>query len=700
MRLSRAAVVLVILALGAWPSAQSPAPAAQAPPSAQAPPPSAQGQPPQQGEQRPTFRSEANFVRVDVYPTRDGKPVTDLGTADFQISEDGVPQKIETFEHVVVRPAGAEAERIEPNSQRDMLQAIENPRHRVFVIFLDPVNVDFENSHAVAEPLIRLINRILGPDDLVGVMTPDMSATELVLSRRTEVTEERLRQHWRWSSRFAHMNDDRENAYLECYMPVVLPGVAEEMIARKRERETLEALQDLVRYLNSLREERKAILTVTQGWNLFTPNQDLLKIPSDGTVPVPSVDPVGVGPNGKLTTKDPRDMRSQSSMQCEADRMRLANIDDERFLRDIVNEANRSNATFYPINPRGLAVFETPISAGVPLPVDAKLLRTHQESMRSLADGTDGIAVMNTNDLDTGLRKISDDLTSYYLLGYYSTNPNLDGGYRTLKVRVTRPGVAVRARRGYRAASAEEVARARTAAAAPDVDVKAPLESALNMLAQVRPDSRIRLRATPSPGTGLLWIAGEVSSTAGRSDEWGQGARADLQVSKGAETAVARVTIKPGDRTFLTSVKLPAGAGALAEVQARISPADVDGSPATDAIRVAADPQPLFYRRGPTTGNRQVATADPRFTRAERVRLEVPAGEGAKAGAGRLLDRTGQPLAVPVTMGERTDAATGQRWITADVVLAPLAPADYVVEIGVTEGTGESRILTGIRVTR
>jgi VWFA-related protein len=636
-------------------------------------------------------------VRVDAYPTHDGKPVTDLGAADFQVSEDGVPQKIETFEHVVVRSAGPEAERIEPNSQRDMLQAIENPRHRVFVIFLDPVNVDVENSHAIAEPLIRLINRILGPDDLVGVMTPDMSATELVLSRRTEVTEERLRQHWMWSSRFAHKNDDREEAYLECFMPVVNPGVAAEMIARKRERETLEALQDLVRYLNSIREERKAILTVTQGWNLFTPNQSLLKVSSLG---VPSVDPVGVGPNGKLTTKDPRDMRSQSSMECEADRMRLANIDDERFLRDIVNEANRSNATFYPINPKGLAVFETDISAGVPLNVDAKLLRSHQESMRSLADGTDGIAVMNTNDLDTGLRRISDDLTSYYLLGYYSTNPNLDGGYRTLKVRVTRPGVAVRARRGYRAPSAEEVSRARSAAAAPAVDVKAPLDSALNMLAQVRPDSRIRLRATSSPGSDLLWIAGEVSPTAGRSDEWSQGARADLQVSKGGETAVARITIKPGERAFLTSVKLPAGAAAATEVQARISPSEPDGSPATDAIHVAADPQPLFYRRGPTTGNRQVATADPRFTRAERVHLEVPAAEGAKPAAGRLLDRTGQPLAVPVTMGERADAATGQRWITADVILAPLAPADYVVEIGIAGSTGESRILTGIRVIR
>jgi 2-methylisocitrate lyase-like PEP mutase family enzyme len=39
-----------------------------------------------------------------------------------------------------------------------------------------------------------------------------MSANELVLSRRTEVTEERLRTHWHWGDRFAHMNDEREDA--------------------------------------------------------------------------------------------------------------------------------------------------------------------------------------------------------------------------------------------------------------------------------------------------------------------------------------------------------------------------------------------------------------------------------------------------------------------------------------------------------
>src|SRR4029077_470389 len=134
--------------------------------------------------------------------------------------------------------------------------------------------------------------------------------------------------------------------------------------------------------------------------------------------------------------------------------------------------------------------------------------------------------VMDTNDLDKGLRKIADDLTSYYLLGYYSTNSKTDGGYRSLKVRVKQPGVAVRARRGYRAASAEEVTRARKAAAAPAVDAPTPISAAMESLASIRPDSRVRLRATSAPGGDLLWIAGELSAAPGRTDEWAQGATA------------------------------------------------------------------------------------------------------------------------------------------------------------------------------
>jgi VWFA-related protein len=685
-----AAVVVTALCLSPAASAQSPAqqPAAQPPTTSQA------------ADQRPpTFRTGTNLVRVDAYPTRGGKPVTDLTATDFEILEDGVLQKVDGFEHVVVRPAGPQADRIEPSSSREMLQAAENPRNRVFVFFLDQTHVNFSDSHAISEPLIRLINRILGPDDLVGVMTPDMSASELVLSRRTEVTEERLRTHWHWGDRFARMNDEREDSYEMCYPTVAYGDLAAQMIARKRERETLEALQDVVRYLGGIREERKAILTVTHGWNLFKPQPGLLN--RGGSTNVPTVDPVGVGPGGTLTTKDPLNRQSNNpstKMECDADRQRLSSIDDEQFLNDLMNEANRSNATFYPIDPRGLNVFETDISAGVSLTRDAELRRTHANAMRTLADATDGLAVMDSNDLDAGLRRIADDLTSYYLLTYYSTNAKTDGGFRALKVRVKQPGVAVRARRGYRAASAEEVARGRKAASAPVVDTATPVSAAMDALASIRPDSRVRVRATPTPAGDVLWIAGELSASSGRADEWAQGATVNLQISSGSDSAVARVTIKPGDRTFLTSAKVPAAKAAAIDVQARVSPAD-GGAPASDSVRLAATPQPLFYRRGPSTANRQLPTADLRFTRADRAHLELPVSAESKPGAGRLLDRAGQPLAVPVTMGERTDE-TGQHWITADVVLASLAPSDYAIEVGVIEKTGESRIVSGIRVVR
>src|SRR5205807_9088656 len=84
----------------------------------------------------------------------------------------------------------------------------------------------------------------------------------------------------------------------------------------------------------------------------------------------------------------------------------------------------------------------------VPLDVDAALLRTRLNSLRTLADNTDGIALVNSNDLAGGFKRIVDDLSSYYLLGYYSSG-KLDGRFHSITVRVQRPGVQVRARRGY-----------------------------------------------------------------------------------------------------------------------------------------------------------------------------------------------------------------------------------------------------------
>src|SRR5471030_2624614 len=77
---------------------------------------------------RPAFHTEANYVRVDVYPTRDGTPIADLRQEDFEILEDKVPQPIDQFEHVIIRGGGPQETRREPNTVAESRQMLEDSR--------------------------------------------------------------------------------------------------------------------------------------------------------------------------------------------------------------------------------------------------------------------------------------------------------------------------------------------------------------------------------------------------------------------------------------------------------------------------------------------------------------------------------------------------------------------------------------------
>ena len=154
-------------------------------------------------------------------------------------------------------------------------------------------HVTVHGTWTIREPLIRLLGEILGADDLVGVMTPGMAPTDVVLARRTDVLAGGLRDRWPWGERGTIETNDREKQYAECYARLA-PDVVEEMTARRRERATLEALDELARFLRDLRDERKAILTVTEGWLLYRPNQDLMRLRTDPVTgvqePIPGVE--------------------------------------------------------------------------------------------------------------------------------------------------------------------------------------------------------------------------------------------------------------------------------------------------------------------------------------------------------------------------------------------------------------------------
>jgi hypothetical protein len=97
-------------------------------------------------------------------------------------------------------------------------------------------------------------------------------------------------------------------------------------------------------------------------------------------------------------------------------------------------------------------------------------------------------------------------------------------------------------------------------------------------------------------------------------------------------------------------------------------------------------PNGLALRRGPSTGLQYVPTADARYRRTERIRLEVARGTAEGATSARLLGRDGQPFNAAITLSERVDASSQQRLIVAELSLAPLAQGEYVLEVTLAQG--------------
>jgi hypothetical protein len=482
------------------------------------------------------------------------------------------------------------------------------------------------------------------------------------------------------------------------------------MIQRRREKRTLDALEDLVNHLGGVREERKAIITISDGWLLFRPNPNLQRRLN---CQVPGKPEIYIDPaTGKLTTKDNfSDPIPTTLYECERDRMRLAQLDhDERFRR-LLDLANRANASFYTIDPRGLPVFDTPMGPGPLLApsADSSQLRARTATLRTLAEATDGIAVVNNNDIDAGIRRIVDDLSSYYLLGYYSTNQKLDGRFRSIKVRVRRPAVEVRARRGYRAPTAEEVAAARRAPVDPVTPDATIATKAIDALSALRPDAQLRaytaaVPRTPGPGK-VMWVVGEIDSALARSPEWRTGGEAEANVvgPDGAAVTSAKVAVASGARSFL--LRIPIDTEPLQGdyiVRLRVRSSNRGSLPIGEVMHVPlaetqGSRQALVFRRGPSTGTRFEPTADLRFRRTERIRVEVPLPEdGAKPG-GRLLNKLGVAMELPVVVATRQDPS-GPAWISGELALAPLAPGDYAIELGFADGSTQRKAIAPFRL--
>lgn len=564
-----------------------------------------------QSPQRPVFRSDVNFITVDAYPLVDGRVVEGLTLEDFEVREDGRVQKVQSFEFVRANERMTTGARRDPGTQARMFDELQDPRARAFVAYLDVHHVGIPGAYYGRQPIVELFQRIMAPGDLFAVATSQNHPRDLTFGRQTDVVEEQLRKHWTWRDPDVTVNDAEELTLTSCFP--FEEAVVSEMIARRRQDQLLSSLEGTVEYLGEVREGRKTLFLFSSGWKWFEPNRDLLaplnnpeRVPSKGPTvgPTPRMTPPGSAgePAGNLGLRT--SLAEGGRAACEMELIRLANMNSPQRFRDLIRSATINNVVVYPVDPGGLSTTMTPPEG------------RRSDRLLEFASNTGGTAVTNRNDLVQGVIDVSREFEAYYLLGYASDNTKADGTLRRIDVKVNKPGVEVKARRGYRALSKAEAESKATAAAVGTVSInaeRAELDAALDVLAGIRVgdegafDARRYLRASLAPHLGA----------------------------------------------------------------------------------------PVVSRATPSPRSPIVAVTAPQFRRTERLHVEWPLLQALENRTARVVGRDGNPVGVQVALTERAGTPT---LLVADVVLGPLAAADYVLELTITAAGAPKRTLLAFRV--
>lgn len=421
--------------------AQSPPPQASTPPRGQPTP----GMPPV------TFRVQVEYVEVDAIVTdRTGQFVRDLTRDDFQVLEDGKPQKVELFSIVDIPVERADRVVVERPPVEPDVRINDRFEGRMVVIVLDDLHTHPLRSVLVKRAARQFIERHLGANDLAAVVHTSgrtdagqefTSNKRLLLDAVDRFMGNKVR-----SRALNRMDEYQRQRQLPRDSALTRADILDpdDQIRAYQARSAMDTLRSVATYMEGVRGRRKAVLFISEGidydvYNVFEARE-------------------------------------------------ASTVFDS--VRDAIGAATRSNVAFYTIDPRGLTTmgddsiemtgFADDPGLGVGPEAFGEELRLAQDSLRVLAEQTGGLAAVNSNDFATAFDRVVRDNSSYYVLGYYPTNPRRDGRYRKIDVRVTRPGLEVRARKGYVAPKGKAEPRFTTTDAGTAAETSAVLREALN----------------------------------------------------------------------------------------------------------------------------------------------------------------------------------------------------------------------------
>jgi VWFA-related protein len=425
-----------------------------------------------------SFKAGVNFVEVHAVVTDSrGEFVRDLTKDDFEIYEAGRLQTPTVF-NLIDTPAAARAAIAAADPDPDVRSTTARFEGRLFIIVLDDLHTAALRSTLVKRAARQFVERHIADGDLAAVVYTSGrgdAAQELTPSRRLllaavdrfqgqklpSITGERLAVHLndRAMESAAASGDEGASNTAGAAQRADDPRDAERGMNARR---ALGTVKNVAQWMANVPGRRKALVLFSEGieYDIY----------------------------------DVFNNRNATSVMADA--------------RDAIAAAQRANVTVYAIDPRGLtqlgdeaitiqSLSEDPnVDYGSARGFNNELLMA-QESLISLAEETGGIAVVRSNDIAGGLTRVERDTSRYYVLGYVSDPAISPGRFRKIEVKVKRPGLKVRARRGY--VPADLNAPRRTA------DVKTGTSPALTA-ALTNPvpvgDVPFRMWAAPFKGSG------------------------------------------------------------------------------------------------------------------------------------------------------------------------------------------------------
>ena len=370
----------------------------------------------------PTFRVAIDLVTTDVIARDEkGQFVSDLKKEEFELFEDGVKQEIASL--VLVHGGRVFNQLLPPPPPppEGIILPPSRPRNdaagRIFLFVVDDLHLDFRNTPIVRKLFRDMADELVHEGDMFGVVSTGTSSISIDLTYDRSRLEEASNKISGGALRPSEIIQGSEG-----------PDGPSEL--RYRAHVAFSTAYDIVRSLEKIQNRRKAIVYVSSGYDLN---------PFEGAR---YGDPNIVGQTrAGLEYRSEYDPFTRSSQ-------RFADSDLIREMAELTRAANRANATIYTLDPRGL-VAGAEIDENID-PVEwQNFVRKSQESLRTIAELTGGFAVVNQNDFSKALKRIDSETSDYYVVGYYSTNPDPTHRTRKLEVKTKRKDVQVWSRQAY-----------------------------------------------------------------------------------------------------------------------------------------------------------------------------------------------------------------------------------------------------------